>query len=620
MANLALAFDILARDKGATATLNKVADSADRTGGKLSSLGGFAKGAGLALGGIAASGVVAFGGALVQGAKDAVSFQTLASKTGAVLKSTGNAAGTSVAGIQKLAGQLESLSGVDEELIINSQNVLATFTNIRNKGDKPIFDKAAKSALNMSVALGQDLQGATVMVGKALNDPIKGVTALSKAGVQFTTQQKDQIRWLVENGKAVKAQEIILGELETQFGGVAEAAGAGLQGDLARLQDAFGDAFRELGTALLPTLTTVAQWLSGQLPGAIEVGKQALGTLASFFESYVLPPLSAVADVVGAVVSAGFEAIGGWWDANGERVRSGFQTVSEAIAAVVTNGLEGVSNWWSTNGDTIKGGFDTLAGVIKDPLLPAIGSFFEMLRDDVLPKLESLYRFITENDYVLVGLATTAGVVVAGGFAAWAAAAASAAGATIAATTAAAVAAAPFALVAGAVGAVAAAFYWAWNESESFRFAVMRMGDYLSGAIELWKGLYEAIATAVDWLSKLIAKIDAIPGLPSWLSGAVDIVRGDGGGGGGNPLIDAARSSFGRFIPGFASGVRGFAGGLAVVGEGGPELLRLPAGSDVFSAGDTRAILGRGDTIVHVYEAARYDEDTLMRAVAARLA
>jgi len=34
-------------------------------------------------------------------------------------------------------------------------------------------------------------------------------------------------------------------------------------------------------------------------------------------------------------------------------------------------------------------------------------------------------------------------------------------------------------------------------------------------------------------------------------------------------------------IPGFASGLRNFSGGLAVLGENGPELVNLPRGSDV---------------------------------------
>jgi hypothetical protein len=97
---------------------------------------------------------------------------------------------------------------------------LLTFTKVTGTQ----FDKAQVAILNLSTRLGTDLTSASVQVGKALNDPIKGVTALGRAGVQFTAQQKEQIAALVESGDVAGAQTIILQELETQFGGAAEAA------------------------------------------------------------------------------------------------------------------------------------------------------------------------------------------------------------------------------------------------------------------------------------------------------------------------------------------------------------------------------------------------------------
>ncbi len=50
-------------------------------------------------------------------------------------------------------------------------------------------------------------------------------------------------------------------------------------------------------------------------------------------------------------------------------------------------------------------------------------------------------------------------------------------------------------------------------------------------------------------------------------------------------------------IPGFASGVRGFAGGLAMVGEHGPELISLPSGSNVYNTYETsKMVAGRVST------------------------
>ena len=211
----------------------------------------------------------AIAGAVGSAVAAASEYQTLGNKTAAVLKSTGNTANTSVKGIQTLASNLENLSGVDEALIINSQNVLATFTKVKNGlgAGNDVFDQGAKAALNMSSALGSDLQGATIQIGKALNDPIKGVTALGRAGVQFTDDQKAQIKTLMASGDQMGAQKVILGELETQFGGAAEAAGKGFAGSMARMKDSVSDATRNIAMAFLPTLADLADAVSSLVRG-----------------------------------------------------------------------------------------------------------------------------------------------------------------------------------------------------------------------------------------------------------------------------------------------------------------------------------------------------------------
>jgi hypothetical protein len=262
--------NLVGKDKSLSSTLDKGSKSAGKFGAVLGKVGGVMK-SGLAGGAaIAGVGIAAVGKFVFDGIKSAASYQKVLAKTAQVLKSTGNVAGTSVEGIKNMAASLESMSGVDEELIINSQNVLATFTNIRNVGKNKIFDMATKSALDMSVALGSDLQGASIQVGKALNDPIKGVSALSKVGVSFTESQKKVIKKLVETGKTAEAQKIILKELNKEFGGQAAAAGKGFEGSMARAQDAISDTGREIGIMLLPKLASAAEWLAKKIPVAVE--------------------------------------------------------------------------------------------------------------------------------------------------------------------------------------------------------------------------------------------------------------------------------------------------------------------------------------------------------------
>jgi phage-related minor tail protein len=268
-----LTWNLVVKD-GFSKGLKSFGDTLDNEGKRAHKFGemahkGFNIMAAGAVGGAAVAGA-AIGKWVVDGVKGAASYNKVLAMTAQVLKSTGNVAGTSVKGVQDLAAQLETMSGVDEELIIHSQNVLATFTSIRNVGKDKIFDQATKSALDMSVALGSDLQGASIQVGKALNDPVKGVTALSKVGVSFTAKQKDTIKALVKTGDTLGAQKLILHELNKEFGGQAEAAGKGFEGAMARAQDAIADTGRSVGELLLPKVTAIADWLSDKIPAAVE--------------------------------------------------------------------------------------------------------------------------------------------------------------------------------------------------------------------------------------------------------------------------------------------------------------------------------------------------------------
>lgn len=238
-------------------------DTADKSSRKVDALrtASTRVGSGLKLGitagaAIGAGAVYGLSRVLSGGIADAQSYQRITTQVGQTIKSTGNAARVSVSGLKDYAGQLESMSGVDEELILSSQNVLLTFTSIRNSVGKnnDIFNQASKAALDLSTTMGGDLQGATVQLGKALNDPVKGVTALSRVGVSFTEQQKAQIKTMAAHNNLLGAQKVVLAEVNKEFGGAAKAAGKGYAGSLARAQDALGDLRRNVMTPFLPVL------------------------------------------------------------------------------------------------------------------------------------------------------------------------------------------------------------------------------------------------------------------------------------------------------------------------------------------------------------------------------
>lgn len=178
---------------------------------------------------------------------DAWRVQDRAVKTlDATLAATGNAAGLTSKEIQGLASDLQSVTNYGDEATIAAAAMLATFKEI--KGDQ--FKQATALAQDMSAVLQVDLKSSIIQVGKALNDPTKGITALSRAGVSFTEQQKEQIKVLQESGDLLGAQKVILKELEGEFGGAAKA-----QADpLIQAKNAAGDYAETIGAILKPAI------------------------------------------------------------------------------------------------------------------------------------------------------------------------------------------------------------------------------------------------------------------------------------------------------------------------------------------------------------------------------
>jgi len=155
----------------------------------------------------------------------------------AAIKSTAGSAGFTSKELQKMAASFQNVTNFGDESIISMQSVLLTFTKLQ--GD--ILPRTTEAVLNLSERMGQDLQSSAVMLGKALNDPIANLSALSRSGIQFSTAQKDMIKRMVETGNIAMAQGVILDELETQFGGAATAARDTFAGALKSLGNAFGD-------------------------------------------------------------------------------------------------------------------------------------------------------------------------------------------------------------------------------------------------------------------------------------------------------------------------------------------------------------------------------------------
>lgn len=270
---------ITATDK-ASGTLKSLDSHGSKLGSTFSTLGKAA-----AVG--AGAGIVALGGFLASSVKEAIEAQKVQAQLDAVLKSTGGAAGVTAKQLQEMAAGFQRTTRFSDEAVLSMQSVLLTFTGIKGKN----FEGATEAILNLSTAMGQDLQTSAVQVGKALNDPIAGVGSLRRIGVQLTDSQEELIKSMVAVGDTAGAQRVILKELETQFGGSAKAAGETFAGRLDRLKNALGEVQERVGFALLPILTELAEFMAKNLPPAIEAVEEAAREVGTYFDQHLQPIL-----------------------------------------------------------------------------------------------------------------------------------------------------------------------------------------------------------------------------------------------------------------------------------------------------------------------------------------
>ena len=211
--------------------------------------------------------------------------QKVNAQTAAVIKSTGDASGLTATQFGTLATKISNKTGIDDEQIQSSENMLATFTNVRDEVGKgnDIFSQATQVVTDMSAATGQDGVKSSVLLGKALNDPIKGISALTRVGVTFTDQQKKSIKAMVDSGNTAGAQKVIIGELNKEFGG--SAAAQATSGD--KMKTTWKNLEEQIGTMLIPVIDKLERFISEKLLPAIM-------TMAVWLQDHVVPILKAV--------------------------------------------------------------------------------------------------------------------------------------------------------------------------------------------------------------------------------------------------------------------------------------------------------------------------------------
>ena len=201
-----------------------------------------------------------------------------ARKMDAAIRATGNSAHVSADEQRKLADTLGKTAAVDNDVVIAAGNRLRVYRKITDAK----FGETLAASLDLAAAKEMDLNSATELLGKALNDPVAGMAKLRRAGVVLSEQQQDQVKAFVAMGDTASAQGIILEEVAKRYGGAAKANAT----DTDRMKVAAADAAESVGAILAPALGVAADAAStaadalGKLPKPVQEGTVGLLALA----------------------------------------------------------------------------------------------------------------------------------------------------------------------------------------------------------------------------------------------------------------------------------------------------------------------------------------------------
>lgn len=283
------------------------------------------------------------------------------------ITSTNMAAGRSFDQLTQAASNLQQKTLFGDETILQGVTAqMLTFTNVTGQA----FDRAQKAALDVTSRLygakasGESLRATSIMLGKALNDPVSNLGALSRSGIQFNEEQEAMIKNLWKAGETAKAQSILLAELEKQYGGSAEAAAQVGMGAWQQFMNRIGDIQERFGPFLnqiLKGLMTLFDWVqrNARVIGLISLA--VLGALAAYKTMMIVTktwtaiqwalnaamnanPLGIIITLIGALIAA---VIYAWYKFEGFRgvifgLWEAFKSVFTGIKDLVKSVMGGV--------------------------------------------------------------------------------------------------------------------------------------------------------------------------------------------------------------------------------------------------------------------------------------
>lgn len=329
------------------------------------------------------------------------------------IKSTGGAAGVTADEVNKMATEISKNNLASAGMIKEGDNMLLTFTNI----GKDVLPMATQSMVDLAQKMGGAPKDSAIQLGKALNDPTKGLTALTRVGITFDEQQKKQIETMQKAGNMAGAQKIILNELNKEFGGQSKAALQTYDGQMTKFSQTIGGVKSTIGSAILPYLQQVAEKFNS---GAQVVSKFAtehkqliavvlsltagFGTLiggASLFHhifSLLGPAVTAIGGLIGGltapiiVIIAAIAALVYAYTQN----FGGMKDFIDGVIGKIVEVIKVFTNEFKKSGDVVASVMAVIGHLFGDDAEDKAADMFNRIKDVVMDCINTVKQHMPE--------------------------------------------------------------------------------------------------------------------------------------------------------------------------------------------------------------------------------
>lgn len=288
----------------------------------------------------------------------------------ASLAATGKSTGVTTDMAKQLAESLSTVTTYSADTILSGESMLATFDKI----GKNTFPQATQMSLDLAAKLGISVPNAARLMGRALEDPAKGMTQLTRYGITLSTTQSDQIKKFMKLGDVADAQNLILSAMHSRLGDVATAMGDTLAGKMQILQNQMELTREKVGEALIPVFTSFMGIVNLLTPIITDGLTDVLEALAGFITSTVVPAVSAFVNWIHSLIDPA-------------------KQLGEIFVGELRPELEALGQVFGDIGPEIQ----AVAGIMGQNLMPSTVSilpplkdFVKTLADDLAPVLAAL--------------------------------------------------------------------------------------------------------------------------------------------------------------------------------------------------------------------------------------